>query len=87
MPKGENQQGKKRGPYKQPKEEDIRRHPSPKEKPPRYDVRKITKPEYDPDLDEHKYLKKPKRDDGKNSSLNLRLKRIISRHFRRISLV
>lgn len=62
MPRGEEQEGKKRGPYKKKKEDvEVRLHKNPKERPPRHDVRKMIVPEEDPDLDENKYQKKPKK--------------------------
>jgi len=64
MPKGDNQQGKKRGPYKgQPEDVEIRLHPRPKVKPPRMDVRKTLIPGDDSDLDSNKYQKKHKKED------------------------
>ncbi len=62
MPKGDNQLGKKRGPYKKlPEDVEIRLHPLPKEKPPRLDMRKSLIPKDDPDLNPSKYQKKPKK--------------------------
>ena len=62
MPKGEDQKGKKRGPYKRfPEDVEIRVHPMPKEKPPRFDVRKLIVPEDDPDLNPDNKPKKNKK--------------------------
>ena len=72
MPKGEEQKGKKRGPYKKyPEDVEIRLHKAPKEKPPRYDVRKLIIPE-----DDEKKPKK-KKDDEEEKEREERISRII----------
>jgi len=65
MPKGEGQEGKKRGPYKKDKDDvEIRRHKAPHgRKPPRVDMHKLIVPEEDPDLISDTYKPKKKSED------------------------
>lgn len=60
MPKGEGQEGKKRGPYGLEKDNPLRKHTPSKALPPRVDVRSLVKTEEDPDLIESRYQKKLK---------------------------